>query len=79
MKQIIYIYIGLCLSISQTILYSVFDGKTQDLTVLSKLKTEPWGSDFEEDKPWRVSFLYNDSKKDRTEWYRRNCSVTQVT
>lgn len=46
MKQIIYIYIGLCLSISQTILYSLFDGKTQDLTVLSKLKAVSGGSEF---------------------------------
>lgn len=49
-KQIICIYIGLQLSIPQSILYSLFNGKTQDLRVLSKLKTEPWDLDFKQEK-----------------------------
>lgn len=49
-KQIICIYIGLRLSIPQSILYSLFNGKTQDLRVLSKLKTEPWDLDFKQEK-----------------------------
>lgn len=58
--------------------YSSFDGKTQDLTVLSKFKTVPWGSNFKKDKLWWVGFLHNSKKKEQSDT-DDEIVVTQVT
>lgn len=71
----IYIYIGPGLSISQSISYSLFDAKTQDFSVLPKLKTVPWDLDLKQDKLVGVGFLCDASKeKDGKERYKSNCS-----